>query len=509
MRKRWQMCCLLAVFLFASGCSMTEGSSDNKENEKSINLLFNFPANTLDPHIDTNYTAVRAGVAETLVKIDDEDLKIKPWLAEKWESKDGKTWTFTLKENLTFQNGKKADAEAVKKSLERAIGENEAIQNALHIESMKANNRQLVIKTDKVRPEFPSELVHPNTAIIDVADKNEAKAPVGTGPFKVESFTSGSSLSLIKFEDYWDGAAKLDKAVFSFNEDANARLLAIKSGDVDIAYRPPIESLSELEAQGNIQIDSIAGLRTHQLTFNLANPLIQDIQVRKAINALIDKDEIATSILENHGEVARGPFLKSFPFSPDYETEKSGIEAAKKYLKEAGYQKENGILQKDGKTLSFTLLTYQSRPELPLIAQLIQSNAKKLGITIDIQQVENVDEYMAEHHDWGLATYSSLTAPRGDAGYFLNAAYHEKGALNYGQVNDAKLNGILDELNQTVDIPRRESLAKEAAEIIDEKVLNSFMVHPNIIVAYNKERVKNWKTTRSEYYMLTNELEVK
>ncbi|MDI3411536.1 hypothetical protein QKW52_20310 [Bacillus sonorensis] len=73
---------------------------------------------------------------------------------------------------------------------------------------------------------------------------------------------------------------------------------------------------------------------------------------------------------------------------------------------------------KNGKPLSFTLLTYQSRPELPLIAQVLESNAKQLGISIKIQQVENIDEYLSENGDWDMATYSAMTAPRGTRAIF-------------------------------------------------------------------------------------------
>ncbi|MCY9141949.1 ABC transporter substrate-binding protein, partial [Peribacillus frigoritolerans] len=119
------------------------------------------------------------------------------------------------------------------------------------------------------------------------------------------------------------------------------------------------------------------------------------------------------------------------------------------------------------------------------------------------------EEYMASNRDWDLTTYSNLTAPRGDAGYYLNATYHPKGALNFSGADDDRLTSLIDELNVTVGQEERSDLAEEIAMYVDEQVYNSFILHPNTLVAYDADKVKNWITSRSEYYMLTNELDVK
>ncbi|RDE27204.1 nickel ABC transporter substrate-binding protein [Parageobacillus thermoglucosidasius] len=495
---------ILLVILLLVGCSQSSSEEGGKSG-KELTVLFNFPTSTIDPHLDSNYTVVRAGVGETLVKIS-EELELEPWLAEKWESKDGQNWTFQIREGVTFHNGKKVDARAVKESLERASKDNPAVKAALKIRKMEADGQRLTIQTEEVFPQFPSELVHPNTAIIDVAEKDFDKKPVGTGPFKVASFEPGVALNVERFEKYWDGKAKLDKATFAFNEDANARQMALRSGDADIVFRPPVENLEQLKAE-KAKIESVPGLRTHQLIFNMDSPYMKEENVCKAVDALMDRKEIVEHILNGHAVVAKGPFLADFPFAPSYEEKKSGIEAAEQYFTQAGFQIQNGKLAKDGKPVRFKVLTYSSRPELPLIAQILQAKAKELGIEMEIQQVENIDEYLAANDDWDFTTYSSLTAPRGDAAYFLNAAFMPDGALNYANINHPKLTAIIHQLNKTVEANERNKLAKEALKIIDKEMLRSFIVHPNIIVAY-RDGVKNWVTSKSEYYILTKELDV-
>ncbi|WP_252361792.1 ABC transporter substrate-binding protein [Paenibacillus terrae] len=206
-------------------------SAANVPQDKSVTLLFNVQSPSVDPHTDVNYTAVRAGVSETLVKVS-KDLKLEAWLAEKWDSKDGQHWTFNIRSGVIFHSGKAVDAAAVKDSLERAQKLNPSVKNALHIRDIQADGQILIITTDKPFPEFVSELVHPNTAVIDTIFTGDL--PSGTGPFKAASFRAGSELNLDRNEQYWNGEVKLKHAKFMFNEDANARQLAFQAKDVDI-----------------------------------------------------------------------------------------------------------------------------------------------------------------------------------------------------------------------------------------------------------------------------------
>lgn len=508
---------LLALASLALGASLLSACGSATEQaarpsaEKNVHFLYNFATGSLDPHVDTSYVPLRAGIAETLVRLDEENLTVSPWLAESWSSEDGQHWTIDLRDDVTFQNGKPMTGATVKASLERALQESPAIRNALKIDTITAEGDKLAIVTTQPFPEFASELVNPNTSIVDVSEPDIVNKPVGTGPFRLSSFTPGSKLTLERYEDYWDGASPLDSVTFSFNEDANARSLALKSGQVDIVYRPEVESLDSLQAIAGMEVSATPTFRVHQLTMNMERESIQDLGVRRALDALIDRQGIVDTILLGYGEPAIGPFLPSLPFAPKYDREPagSGTDLAVRYLEEAGYTLNNGVMGKEGKPLQLTLLTYSSRADLPLIAQVFQSDAKQIGIDVQIRQIDTPEEYMASNRDWDLATYSNLTAPRGDAGYYLNATYHPTGALNFSGSEDPELTAIIDELNLTVDQAKRGELAERAANYVHDNVLNAFVLHPGTIVAYNGDKIQNWVTTRSEYYMITNKLDVK
>ncbi|OXS74674.1 ABC transporter substrate-binding protein [Domibacillus enclensis] len=508
-KKRYVKAAILAAAVFLLAACSNSGGESGASAAKEVALLFNFSADSLDPNVESTYVPIRAGITETLVHLNDETLEIEPWLAERWESTDGQNWTIQLREDVTFQNGNKLDGAAVKASLERAMEANPAVQTALKIESIEADGYTLQLKTSMPFAEFPSELVHPNTSIVDVTETDYVNHPVGTGPFQVSAFTPGAEVKLERYDGYWDGAAKLDGAVFRFNEDANARALALQSGEADIVFKPEAESLEMIKSLPGVTVDSEETFRVHQLTMNMASGPLSDVNVRKALDALLERESIVENVLMGLGQPAYGPFPSTFSFAPDYPDKEQGIEAAKAHLQKAGYTEEGGVMQKDGAPLTLKLITYNGRPELPLISQVFQSEAKKIGIEVEIQLVEAPEDYMAANRDWDVSMYSNLTAPRGDAGYYLNATYHPDGALNFSGIEDASLTGMIEALNGTVGQKERSALSKEIAAYIDENMYHSFVVHPNSLVAYNSDKVTDWETTKSEYYMLTNKLDVK
>lgn len=104
---------LMSIFLITACSSPSESSNG----EKHLHFLYNFSTNSLDPHVDSSYVPLRAGITETLVRLDEDNLTVAPWLAESWEGEDGQHWTIKLKENIKFHNGNTMDAAAVKASL--------------------------------------------------------------------------------------------------------------------------------------------------------------------------------------------------------------------------------------------------------------------------------------------------------------------------------------------------------------------------------------------------------
>ncbi|UFJ41832.1 ABC transporter substrate-binding protein [Brevibacillus humidisoli] len=489
-----------------------QSNINTKDGLKKVTVIRNFKSGSLDPH--NSWEPLRAGVVETLVRLN-EDLELVPWLATNWETSDDQTWVFTIREGVTFQDGTKLDAAAVKASFERGLAASDVLARALKIESMEASGQQLTIVTTEPHPALPSELVNPYAAVISVEAEQKMgttafnHAPVGTGPFKVKQFTPNIEIQLERYDGYWDGKAKVNEVLYQFNEDGNVRALALQAKEADIVYQIPAETVEAVQQDSQLRVESVAGLRVHYLLYNQQKPLLQDIRVRKAIDLLLNRESIASDIMLGHATPANGPFNARLPFGSKEAVQQLDPGEAKKLLMEAGYVPgESGKLEKDGQPLTLQLITYKGRPELPLIAQLLQSDAAKIGVDIKIQTVENVDTYLRENKDWDLVTYSNLSAPRGDGGYFLNSALMPGGSLNPINLSSDKLSQLVIRLNATSEIAQRIQLTRDAVDVINQEVPHSYAVYPNLIVGVNN-RVINWKPGAEEYYIITNQMDVK
>ena len=209
---------------------------------------------------DSWYTS-RWGITETLYKLD-ENLKPYPFLAKSCEMQDDTTWVITLRDDVTFQNGRKMTAESVKKCWERTAGINARFQEVLYIDSMEADGQTLTVKTSKPVPAFLNSLCEPLTGIIDVEDgQDPAVSPVGTGPFRAVSYDVNARCTVEKYEDYWGGEPKADGAVINIIADTSTLAMAQQNGETDISVSMPGTSLELFSDTSKYLADGVAGSR--------------------------------------------------------------------------------------------------------------------------------------------------------------------------------------------------------------------------------------------------------
>lgn len=453
---------------------------------------------------------LNSGTVEMLMGIDPETLETYPWLAESYETEDAQHWSFKIREGITFHNGNPLDAEAVRASLQNAIDVNPGVATALKIQEMEVTGEYtLDITTDSVYPALISNLIHQNAVIVDVTDQGDL--PVGTGPFKFESFDPNTEAVLVRNEDHWDGQAKLDRVIMASNEDANARMLAIQAGDADVIYRPSTESIDSLSQDPNITVESVPGNRVYHLLYNYAGEnaeLWNNRDFRKGIDALMDRQAIVDGVMAGEGTVAYNPFPGDWPFSPTPMEHPTGTEEALAHFEAAGLDVADGKVTRDGQPLTLKAATYIARPELPLIAQLLRDSAAKVGITVDIQVADNIDEYAATN-DFDILTYSMLTITRGDGSFYLDGTFDEGGAQNHGHLQDPTLTAMLEAFNTELDPDVRDENAKEIASWLEEEAINSYLVVPNESSAYSN-RVTGWTTPVNEFEfpMVTKDLDI-
>ncbi len=509
--RSWVLLGMIGSLIFLLGGCGSEASKTGVENEKQLKLVTVYPANTTDPHRVHTAFILSSGTMETLVGLNPKTLEAFPWLAESWKTDDAKHWEFKIRKGVKFHNGKELTAEAVKASLERSISVNPGVKAALKIASIEViDSYTLRITTENSYPSLISGLVHFNSVIMDV-NAPEDKPPSGTGAFMFEKFDPSTGAVLIKNPHYWDGMAKLDRVYMTANQDANARLLALQSGDADIIYSLSLESLDVLHKNPKLVIESVPGTRVSHFIYNYAGEnreLWNNEEFRKGIDALIDREGIIKTVMANEAQIAFNPFPGNYPFSPALKAREFGKEAALKHFKAAGLIVQDGKVFKNGQPIKLRMATYNARPELPQIAQIVQDSAKQVGIDMEIYVAENIDEFLLAGK-FDLVTYSLLAISRGDGAFFLNSSFAPKAVQNHGHLNVPELNNLLIEYNQTVDSAKRNMLAKQFATILEERAYNSYIAAPYATAAY-RQGVKGWVTPSNdvEFQMVTKDLDI-
>ena len=423
------------------------------------------------PHLDPTAGAaaaideiVYANVFEGLTRIGPAG-EVMPALAESWEiSDDGKTYTFKLREGVTFHDGTSFEAEDVKFSLDRARAEDSTnAQKPLFeaIESVEAVDATTVrVTLNNPQGAFLYNMGWGDAVIVapESAEGNKEN-PVGTGPFRFENWSKGSSVTIVKNPDYWGEAVALDKAEFRFIPDAAAAVPALLSGDVHAFPNMPAgDALPQIEADSRFEVVIGSTEGETVLSTNNGRAPFDNLKVRQAIAHALDREEIIAGNGSGYGTPIGSHFSPGNSAYVDLTgTYPHDPEKAKALLAEAGFA--DGI---------------QATLKLPPPAyardggQVIASQLRDVGIELEIIPVEWADwlDQVFTKKDYDLSIVSH-TEPN-DIGIYARPDY-------YFQYQNPEFNAVIEELNVTSDEARRTELYQQAQEILAKDAVNGFL----------------------------------
>lgn len=497
---------ILTCFLILTGCGKSNDDTVWKSKEE---LVFGTTISTksLDPAQGySGWFTVRYGVAETLFKLDDAMEPI-PWLAQGYEALNTKTWRIEIKENIYFQNGVEMTAKKVKESLDRVIELNSRAKSTLKIKNIEVDGKYLIFNMEEENPTLINDLCDPFAAIIDVnGTETPDSNPVGTGPFIVEKFSTISSSYLTRNNNYWDGDVKLSNLKIIPISDSDTLAMALQSGEIDIAQGISTSLMALLKENDDYKLSSIDTSRAILMYFNENNSNLNNKNVRKAINMLINKEEYAKVLLNGNATAAVGPFPKNTIYGANV-TDNSSYnkeEAIRIFTKE-GYSDTNGdgILDKDGENLTLKLITYSARAELPTIAQALQADLKEVGIEVSIEISENISDILSKG-SFDLCLYSNVTSSTGEPLSYLNNAMRSNGELNYGNYSNMEVDMLLDKMQLEFDIEERNNLAEEIVQkVLDDDGYN-FIAHLKVSFLM-KNNVVGFKAHPTDYYQFNKD----
>ena len=291
--------------------------------------------------------------------------------------------------------------------------------------------------------------------------------PVGTGPFQFVEWKPNETITIQKFDEYWqEGLPKLSKVIFRSIPDNSARLNALLAGDIDLADGINPSDGAAIEGNEELQLFERPSMNIGYLGMTVTRPPFDKKEVRQAINYAIDKQAIVDSFFEGRAEIAKNPMPPSISgYNDEIEGYEYDPEKAKELLAEAGLA--------DGFEMDLWAMPVP-RPYMPdggKVAEVIQKNLSDVGITAKIVS-----------HEWG--TYLDLaskgdadafmlgwTGDNGDADNFLYALLDEDniGSNNYTYYKNDELHDILIEAQTEIDEEKRNELYKQAQVIIHEE----------------------------------------
>ena len=490
----------------AQSTETTQSSQPAASGPKHMNAAIYWTDATIDPAVGWDgWTSCRAGVTETLVWVD-ENLELKPLLADSWEQTDPTTWVFHIRDGVTFHNGKAVDAPAVKACFERTMGIQERAQTACKIDSIEADGQTLTIRTTEPYGAFLANLTEPLYSVIDVTDPADpATNPVGTGPFKCVSFKAEEVIELEAYKDYWNGASPIDTVTLYVISDDSTRALALQSGQIDIGQRIGAADIETLKNDSDYAVFENSGTRVQVLIMNHTNEFLSDLNVRKALAYCINYDALV-AITGGLYAVAGTPFPPSAPYGWDQlDRQHYDVDAAKACLADAGFTMNGEYMEKNGKQLAFQLM-YDDK-SMATVMEAIQSMAKQVGIKITLQPVDTLPDLMSSDDAFEIVLSNWQSLSTGDPGWFLDNMYRSDGPSNRARYNNPELDAICDELAGAFEFADRQRLTIEAEKLILADCVNIMMFARNNFVMAGKN-VKNVTVFPIDYYFLTNTMDI-
>ncbi|GAC1605210.1 MAG: ABC transporter substrate-binding protein [Ramlibacter sp.] len=421
-------------------------------------------------------------IYETLTKVN-SDGSVTPLLAESWEvSPDLRTYTFRLRKGVKFQNGEPFNAQAVKFSFDRAGADKSTNKDKRTFSSMESisvqDDHTLVIVNKELDPDFLFLMGQATAIIVEPksADTN-ATRPIGTGPYKLETWSKGSSVTLVKWDGFRNAAnVKIRKVTFRFISDPAAQVASLLAGDVDAFPRVTPRSVEQFKNNPKFQV-VVSGSRAKTiLAMNNKKKPLDDVRVRRAIAAAIDRKAVIQGAGDGYGSPIGSHYV---PGAPGY-VDTTGINAYNP-------EKARALLKEAGVTTPLELtMTLPPPPYARQGGEVIAAELAKVGINVKLQNVEWAQwlsgTYGSKNYDLTIVSHVEPF----DLGNFAKPGY-------YWNYESARFNELYNRYKTAPRAADRNKLVGDIQRLLAEDSVHAFLYQPQWITVANKNVKGLWK----------------
>ena len=452
-------------------------------------------------------------------------------LATDWSvTPDGKTWTFTIRQNSTWSDGVPVTARDVaftynyiiKNQLSNFTSYTQYIAKAVAVDDATVRFECSQPKANMLSHWVPilPEHIWSKISGKDAAAAYANKPPfVGSGPFKCVTWKNNSYVEMVARKDYWRGAPKTDEILFEYYTNADTMVQDLKSGNIDGCSGLLSAQFRQLTDQPGIEARTVRTNGFDELGFNCyagtsrGNPVLRDAKFRQALNWAVDKDRICAIVYGGHAEPATTVITAAYYKDPDWHWEPP---AAQKYafdlakagqaLDAAGYPLKNGVrVDKQGKPITLRLAARSESMNSQSAAKLLAGWFEQIGLKITLQTMDDgalsdamyakVGGKLSPDYDMFLWGWYSDLDPDAILSDFTTA---QIGGWSDCAWSDAEYDKLYDEQAHTLDPVARKALIDKMQQIIYEQSPYIVLAYSNDLEAYNTAKWQGYSQSPAE-----------
>ncbi|MFE0100991.1 ABC transporter substrate-binding protein [Streptomyces sp. NPDC059009] len=518
-----------------TGSAAAKGKDDDG-GKKTLTVAVAQSVDSLSPFIAQRLlpTSIHRLTYEYLTNYDPKDNHAIPGFATKWEpSADKLTWTYTIRDDSKWSDGKKATAADAAWTFNKMMSkEGQAGPNASFVTNFKKvtapSPTKLVIELKKPQAtmaalDVPIVPEHIWKNVDDIRKFNNDKdfPIVGNGPFVLTDYKADQYVKLKANKSFWRKPPKFDELVFKTYKDQDAAVAALTKGEVSfVAGQPSLTpaQASYLKGQPNIKVNDAPGRRFFALAtnpgaqtkdgkkFGDGNKALLDKKVRQALFVSIDRKALVDKVFQGHAVEGAGyipPRFSTYEWKPSPEQElKYDPKRAAELLDEAGYKEKGGKrVGKDGKPLNLRILCHATDPNDKAVGKYLKEWWGDLGIGLKVDCLDNVSvPWYAGEYDLAFDGWSVNPDPDFVLGIHTCAALPEKAkelAATDNFICDKKYDELYAKQLAEYDPAKRAETVKQMESRLYDSGYMNILAYPNAVEAYRTDQIKSIQTMPS------------
>lgn len=445
---------------------------------------------------DASSSTITGHVYNGLIRYD-KNMRFEGDLAESWEiSDDGREITFHLRKGVRWHDGEpftSADVLFTYKLMIDPETPTAYAERYKQVEEAMAPDAY-TFKVRYAEPLAPALVswamgICPEHLLKDedISTSELARNPVGTGPFRFVKWDPGEQIVLERNEDYFEGAPYIKRIVYRIVPDTTTMFLELQSGGLDYMGLTPLQYARQTESPAfkrRFNKYRYPAFAYTYLGYNLRKPMFQDRRVRQAISYAIDKQEIVDGVLLGLGQPATGPYKPgSWPYNPEVQRYPYAPDKARALLDAAGWKDRDGdgVRDKDGQALAFTILTNQGNDQRIKAGEIIQRRLQEVGIEVKLRVIEWAS-FLKEFIYPGRfdATILGWTIPVDPDGYNIwHSSKTGPRELNFIGYSNPEVDRLLEQGRRVLGVEKRRPVYHRLQEILAEDVPYTFLYVPD------------------------------